>query len=82
LPATRELYADGRGRRGLDSYLKYGYIPLEDPVREGSPVHPGEQVSRTLEYAYDDSVVARLPRRLAIARMPSYSESTRRTIET
>jgi predicted alpha-1,2-mannosidase len=55
LPATHELYADGRGRRSLDSYLKYGYIPLEDPVPNAA--HPNEQVSRTLEYAYDDSVV-------------------------
>jgi predicted alpha-1,2-mannosidase len=58
LPATHDLYVDGRGRRGLNSYLKYGFIPLEDPVSDGTPVHPGEQVSRTLEYAYDDSVVA------------------------
>ena len=57
MPATYDEYVDGRGRRGLTSYLKYGFIPLEDPVRDGAPVHPGEQVSRTLEYAYDDSVV-------------------------
>ena len=25
---------DGRGRRGLASYLEHGYIPLDDPVRE------------------------------------------------
>jgi predicted alpha-1,2-mannosidase len=64
LPATQELYADGRGRRGLNSYLKYGFIPLEDAVREGTPSHPGEQVSRTLEYAYDDSVVAEVAKAL------------------
>lgn len=29
-PATPEAYADGKGRRALKSYLKYGYIPLED----------------------------------------------------
>jgi predicted alpha-1,2-mannosidase len=55
LPATRELYVDGRGRRGLDSYLKYGYIPLEDHIIDA--FHRDEQVSRTLEYAYDDSLV-------------------------
>ena len=54
-PATQELYLDGRGRRALDSYLKYGYIPLEDPV--SSAFHKDEQVSGTLEYAYDDSLV-------------------------
>ena len=56
LPATHELYVDGRGRRGLDSYLKYGYIPLEDEILDA--FHKNEQVSRTLEYAYDDSLVA------------------------
>ena len=55
LPATHELYLDGRGRRGLDSYLKYGYIPLEDHIPDA--FHRDEQVSRTLEYAYDDALV-------------------------
>ena len=45
-------YKDGKGRRALKSYLKYGYIPLEDSVPEA--FHNNEQVSRTLEYAYDD----------------------------
>jgi predicted alpha-1,2-mannosidase len=55
LPASRESYIDGRGRRGLDSYLKYGYIPLEDHLSDA--FHKNEQVSRTLEYAYDDALV-------------------------
>ncbi len=53
-------YKNGKGRRALTSYLKYGYIPLEDSVPEA--FHKREQVSRTLEYAYDDyalSVVAK-----------------------
>jgi predicted alpha-1,2-mannosidase len=54
LPATQELYVDGRGRRGLTSYLKYGFIPLEDHLSDA--FHQNEQVSRSLEYAYDDSV--------------------------
>jgi predicted alpha-1,2-mannosidase len=49
-------YEDGRGRRALDSYLKYGYIPLEDHVPFA--FHKDEQVSRTLEYAYDDWLVS------------------------
>ncbi|AFL89592.1 alpha-1,2-mannosidase, putative [Terriglobus roseus DSM 18391] len=57
-PETKELYLDGRGRRGLDSYLKYGYIPLEDHISDA--FHPDEQVSRTLEYAYDDFLVGRM----------------------
>lgn len=56
LPPTHDLYVDGRGRRGLESYLKYGYIPLEDSVSDA--FHQNEQVSRTLEYAYDDAVVS------------------------
>ncbi len=55
LPETSAAYLDGRGRRGLSSYLKYGYIPLEDHLSDA--FHPNEQVSRTLEYAYDDSIV-------------------------
>lgn len=62
LPATHELYADGRGRRGLNSYLKYGYIPLEDSVPDA--FHKNEQVSRTLEYAYDDWVVGEVAQSL------------------
>jgi predicted alpha-1,2-mannosidase len=58
LPATREQYADGRSRRALRSYLKYGYIPLEDTV--SNAFHKNEQVSRTLEYAYDDFLVGEM----------------------
>jgi len=58
LPASTQLYKDGEGRRGLTSYLKYGFIPLEDPVADA--FHTGEQVSRTLEYAYDDFLVGEM----------------------
>lgn len=57
VPASREEYLDGKGRRGLPSYLKYGYIPLEDHIDDA--FHKNEQVSRTLEYAYDDAMLAR-----------------------
>lgn len=57
-PSTYEEYKNGMGRRALDSYLKYGYIPLEDSVPEA--FHTCEQVSRTLEYAYDDFVLAQV----------------------
>lgn len=50
------------GRRALNSYLKYGYIPLEDSVPEA--FHTCEQVSRTLEYAYDDFVLAQVLQKL------------------
>lgn len=58
LPSSEEDYKDGRGRRGLRSYLQYGYVPLEDPVPDA--YHQKEQVSRTLEYAYDDSVLGKV----------------------
>ena len=55
-------YVDGKGRRALSAYLKYGFIPIEEPVKEA--FHKQEQVSRTLEYAYDDFVLAQLARQL------------------
>jgi predicted alpha-1,2-mannosidase len=57
-PATQKEYLEGKGRRGLTSYLKYGYVPLEDKVLES--FHKGEQVSRTLEYAFDDFVLSQI----------------------
>ena len=61
-PSDFEEYKNGMGRRALTSYLQYGYIPLEDPVREA--FHREEQVSRTLEYAYDDFVLAQVAKGL------------------
>lgn len=61
-PATYREYEDGMGRRALDSYLKYGYIPMEDSVREA--FHTCEQTSRTLEYAFDDFAVAQMAKAL------------------
>ncbi|WP_245818173.1 GH92 family glycosyl hydrolase [Granulicella rosea] len=62
LPKDRAEYIDGKGRRGLDSYLKYGYIPLEDHI--GDAFHKNEQVSRTLEYAFDDAMIGALAKDL------------------
>ena len=61
-PASYEDYKNGMGRRALESYLKYGYIPLEDSVKEA--YHRQEQTSRTLEYAFDDFAVAQLAKAL------------------
>jgi predicted alpha-1,2-mannosidase len=55
-------YKDGKGRRALYSYMKYGYIPLEDSVLDA--FHKYEQVSRTLEYAFDDYALARFAKEL------------------
>ena len=49
-------YVEGKGRRALDSYEHYGFIPLEDEVLDA--FHRREQVSRTLEYAYDDFIAS------------------------
>ena len=61
IPPTQE-YLDGKGRRALPSYLQYGYIPLEDSVPDA--YHKKEQVSRTLEYAFDDFCLAQLAKAL------------------
>ena len=55
-------YRDGKGRRAMESYLKYNYVPLEDQVTEA--FHRREQVSRTLEYAYDDYCIATMAKKM------------------
>ena len=55
-------YRDGKGRRAMESYLKYNYVPLEDQVMEA--FHRREQVARTLEYAYDDFVLSQVAKKL------------------
>lgn len=57
---SEDEYIDGKGRRALDSYMRYGYIPVEDKVAEA--FHKREQCSRTLEYAYDDWCALQLAR--------------------
>jgi predicted alpha-1,2-mannosidase len=42
--------------------MEYGYIPLEDSVKEA--FHKNEQVSRTLEYAYDDFALAQIAKKM------------------
>lgn len=73
-PRTFEEYKNGMGRRALSSYLQYGYIPLEDPVKEAFHTH--EQVSRTLEYAYDDFVLSEVA--LALNKKEDYEPLRRR----
>ena len=62
MPADRRDYLDGKGVRALDSYMRYGYIPLDDSVKES--FHTGEQVSRTLEYAYDDFALSQIAKKM------------------
>ncbi len=47
----------GKGRKGIESYLSYGYVPLEDTMNEAP--HPNQQASRTMEYSYNDFVLAK-----------------------
>ena len=61
-PLNKSDYVEGKGRRALDSYLKYGYIPLEDSVPDA--FHKKEQVSRTIEYAYDDYALSQFAKKL------------------
>jgi len=74
-PANFEDYKNGMGRRALNSYIKYGYIPLEDGVKEA--FHQDEQTSRTLEYAFDDFAVAQLAE--ALGKESDYNKLIRRS---
>ena len=75
MPASYEDYKNGMGRRALESYLKYGFIPLEDSVKEA--YHTEEQTSRTLEYAFDDFAVAQMAK--ALGHDQDYTELMRRS---
>ncbi|WP_242157810.1 GH92 family glycosyl hydrolase [Aestuariivivens sediminis] len=61
-PESYVDYKNGKGRRALESYMKYGYIPLEEEVKES--FHNNEQVSRTLEYAFDDFALSQIAKRM------------------
>ena len=61
-PENTADYIDGKGRRALTSYMQLGYVPLEDEVDYA--FHKHEQVSRTIEYAYDDWAVAQVAKKL------------------
>jgi predicted alpha-1,2-mannosidase len=73
-PDNYNDYKNGMGRRALQSYLNYGYIPLEDSVMEA--FHKREQVSRTLEYAYDDYALSQVA--LALGKTDDYKALSRR----
>lgn len=75
-PTKIEDYRDGKGRRSLESYIEFGYIPLEDEVLDA--FHKGEQVSRTLEYAYDDWAVAQVAKKLG--KTQDYNELSARAL--
>jgi predicted alpha-1,2-mannosidase len=68
-------YKDGKGRRALTSYLKYGYIPLDDSVWDA--FHRYEQVSRTMEYAFDDYALAQFAN--ALGKIDDYNSLKKRS---
>ena len=49
------IHSATRDHLGLESYKKYGYIPVEEE---------SESVSKTLEYAYDDWTIAKMAREM------------------
>ncbi|MFC4210222.1 GH92 family glycosyl hydrolase [Pedobacter lithocola] len=69
-------YLNGKGRRGINSYLKYGYIPMEDSIPNA--FHKKEQVSRTLEYAYDDYALATIAKDLG--KTKDYEKLSKRSL--
>jgi putative alpha-1,2-mannosidase len=75
-PGDLDEYIDGKGRRALDSYLQFGYIPIEDEVPHA--FHRREQVSRTLEYAYNDWAVAQVAQKLV--KTEDYNELMARSL--
>lgn len=74
-PINQTDYKNGMGRRALTSYLKHGYIPLEDKVSDA--FHTQEQISRTLEYAYDDFCLAQVAK--ALGKEEDYEELMKRS---
>lgn len=55
-PNFIEYYVEGKGRRSLSAYKRLGYVPLEE--ENLLSYHPYEQSSRTIEYSFDDAVLA------------------------
>lgn len=73
---SQTAYRQGKGRRALKSYLRYGYIPLEDEVKDA--FHKKEQVSRTLEYSYDDYALSVLAK--ALGKTSDYKHLSKRAL--
>jgi predicted alpha-1,2-mannosidase len=64
--SSKDFY---EARGGISYYKDFGYIPIDKEVREGGGCRGGgngrrEQVSRTLEFAYDDFCVAQMAKAL------------------
>ncbi|HET8830086.1 MAG TPA: GH92 family glycosyl hydrolase, partial [Pelobium sp.] len=55
-------YEDGKGRRSLRDYIKYGYIPRVNAVQDTS--YRTKHLELTLAYAYADYAVATMAKRM------------------
>lgn len=55
-------YKDGKGRRFLRDYIKYGYIPRVNATQDTS--YSTEHLEQTLAYAYADYAVATMAKRM------------------
>jgi predicted alpha-1,2-mannosidase len=75
-PKNFEDYKNGLGRRALTSYMKHGFIPIEDSVQEA--FHKKEQVSRTLEYAFDDYALSTIAK--ALGKKDDYQKLHQRSL--
>lgn len=75
-PEDQADYADGMGRRAVEDYTALGYVPLDNPVEEA--FHKKEQVSRTLEYAYDDFCLAKYAQ--SLGKTGKYEELSTRAL--
>ena len=71
---ARAAYLNGQGRRALPSYLRYGFVPLDDSVPDA--FHQKEQVSRTLEYGFDDYALAQVAQ--GLGQQADYEQLTQR----
>jgi len=69
-------YQNGKGRRALPSYLRYGFVPLNDSVPEA--FHKKEQVSRTLEYGFDDYALAQVAK--GLGKQADFETLTKRSL--
>ncbi|OUJ76286.1 alpha-mannosidase [Hymenobacter crusticola] len=69
-------YRNGKGRRALPSYVRYGFVPLEDSVQEA--FHKKEQVSRTLEYGFDDYALAQVAK--GLGKQADFETLTKRSL--
>jgi len=63
MKATSMGEVKDREYKGLDLYMKYGYVPVDKQIERSKA--NDETVSRTLEWAYDDWCIAQMAKALS-----------------